>query len=314
MATVYKLTNEDDESFKGSPQLSWGIGVTHTPDLTTSTDEPLCTASWIHVYESAELVHFLNPAHLNVATYHIWSSTGTIVKSKSGVIHGVRSLTTNFEVLLVFPTSLQRQKFAVLTYQGNLRAPASALFSPTAWLASTQDPLDTARFINALYQPMLDAARRSVSLARTAAQASINAGRIVNDATAQNEGMYALRAVTRAESALAGSPNWDGAMSACGEAIQRATSSAAAAAAAVGSQEAAYPSIADAKKAATKAAEDISPAIGTVIAIYAAKCTLATDDDTIALLSARTAVLAGAQAEAMNTSAGLAAFATAAMA
>jgi len=312
MATVYKLTTEADASVKGD--MEWGPAVTNSIDPGIPETQPLCTDAWVHVYESEAMVHFLNPAHLNLETYHVWEATGTIAKSKNQVIHGVRELTTNSEVALTFPTPLQRQKFAVLVYQGNVAEPPSALFSATAWLNSTQDPANTARFINALYQPMLDAARVSVSLARQAAEASHAAAAYVNDAGALNDALYARRAAGRAENALSGSPNWDQVVSSSAEAIERAGLAADAASAAAVGADAVYPLLVRAKNLAAAAARDIAPAIESVILIYAAKCTLATDEAQIALLSARTAVLAGAAAEARGTQAGLSGFAAAAMA
>jgi hypothetical protein len=290
MATVYKLTTEDDTSTRG--EMTWGVAATNAVDPETSTDEPLCTSSWIHVYKSAPLVHFLNPAHLNLDTYHVWQATGTIVKSKQQVIHGCRELTTNSELVLSFPTIEQRRNFAVLCA---LEINGEPLFLEwqTAWAADTLEPNQTANFINTLYADMVAAVRNSAELSQRAAAAAMIAARYIDDAGAINDAMLADRAARRALAAIAGGTSFDSMMTAVAEANRRSLAAAEAAIAAAVGADAVYPALVDAKRLAMEASSGITPALPRVVALFAARATLTADESTVAALAAKCAVMVG---------------------
>ena len=88
MTKLYKLT---DENWETHGHTKWGPGVTHGP---TSGEGSLCGPGWLHAYTSPELALLLNPIHANFRNPVLWEAEGEIEKSDSGLMVGVRTLTT----------------------------------------------------------------------------------------------------------------------------------------------------------------------------------------------------------------------------
>ena len=109
MLTLYKLTDENDQTFGGT---QWGEGVTHSG---TGKGE-LCGPGWIHAYTDPLLAVLLNPIHANFKNPHLWRATTRCrkVKTDHGLKVGVKTLTTVKRLPLPRVTTEQRARFAVL--------------------------------------------------------------------------------------------------------------------------------------------------------------------------------------------------------
>ena len=103
---LYKLTNQDDTTFKGT---KWGKGVTHKA---TGKDEHLCSSGFIHAYRDPHQAVFMNPIHGNFQNPHIWECEGDVVIDDTTKV-GCKSMTTIKRTRLPRMTTMQRVEIAI---------------------------------------------------------------------------------------------------------------------------------------------------------------------------------------------------------
>ena len=102
-----KLTDKNDQTYNDT---QWGEGVTHT----ASGKGELCTAGWIHYYDSPLLAVLLNPIQGNFKHPHLWSAqVNKEIKSGDNLKFGTTSLTTIKRIPLPKLTTTQRIIFGI---------------------------------------------------------------------------------------------------------------------------------------------------------------------------------------------------------
>ena len=105
---VYKLTNQDNETYNGT---KWGENVTHRTDGSGE----LCNKGWLHFYSSPELGLFLNKIHANICDPKLWEAEAEgQFKNDLGRKGGCTKLTTIREIPVPNITTNQRVAFAIL--------------------------------------------------------------------------------------------------------------------------------------------------------------------------------------------------------
>ena len=111
MATLYKLTRQDDTTSGGDTTVTWGANVSHTA---VGSGTQLCSSDVIHAYTHPLLAVLLNPIHANYENPKLWRCEGEVVADDHGLKVGVKTLTTIEEITLPVVTTEQRVKFAIL--------------------------------------------------------------------------------------------------------------------------------------------------------------------------------------------------------
>lgn len=105
---MFKLTNQNKCSFGGT---QWAEGSTHH----APGEGELCTAGWIHVYDSALKAVFMNPIHAAFENPVLWECEvwGNTKADAANLKHGVQHCTTLRQVPLPGLTIEQRIEIAI---------------------------------------------------------------------------------------------------------------------------------------------------------------------------------------------------------
>ena len=109
---LYKLTTQDGKTRKGeSNETQWGENVTH--EAVGSSDQDLCSDSWIHAYVSVPIAIFMNPIHAQIFNPICWEGQGIIGKREGDLKVGCRRFTTKKQIKLLEVTANQRVAYAI---------------------------------------------------------------------------------------------------------------------------------------------------------------------------------------------------------
>jgi len=109
MITLYKLTNENDQTYDG---CQWGKNIT----VKTSGEGELCGPGWTHWYTDPLLAVLLNPIHGNfdLSTAHLWEGEGEVVLEDGGLKVGCKVATTMRRIKMPVISVKQRIRFGIL--------------------------------------------------------------------------------------------------------------------------------------------------------------------------------------------------------
>lgn len=294
MATLYKITTIDDETHGGT---TWAASTTHSG--TGDATKDLCSVAWIHAYESEALAHFMNPIHLGLISYNVWSSTGTIAKKKQQTKVGCASLTTNTKLVsLALPSLVNRIAFGILAVRAVLQNENWGAWE-VGWIDNLNRTTSSAASVGNFIQGLAtDATVRAAVSGKNAARAATEAADATADTSAQTEARLAVFASEQAQQ-LAQLGSVAPANRKIAEAQLHVVVSAAASVAAASDQRQALIAA-----VAQRAAQAAVMAAGTASALSAATlaCTAAalTDPDDIAVNAAKAAALAGETADTLG--------------
>src|SRR3990167_170039 len=107
---LIKLTDRDGQTRNGT---QWGSGVTHEVRGAEVDTGPLCSSSWLHLYEGLGVALLHNQLGANFPTPRAWRAVAR-VERREGLKAGTRHLTTIEEVTYVPPTTEQLVTVAIL--------------------------------------------------------------------------------------------------------------------------------------------------------------------------------------------------------
>lgn len=296
MATVYKFTTTDDESYGG---MAWGVGVTNT--ATGDDTQDLCSDGWIHAYASKRLALFMNPGHGNYwPTFHMWSCTGTVGKTKQQTKLGLRELTTDVEVdPNPLPTYAQKIKFAIYATR---QVYSDGVWKTWAYNYTSGLEPDAATSAALIIEEVMAAARaaaeRSKVLwdrARSTAKVAADIGPTV---AAQQKAALAQDALRRAEDALrSATPNRAIVLQAQVKELLAAANAASLAAAATPAATAAAEAAQRAETAAKVLSANAAALTAAAATLMAAVADNTGEDDLVGLHASRAAQMAGEAAD-----------------
>jgi len=89
---LFKLTTQDNKTRAGeNNECVWGPNVTHSA---IGDGKELCSAGFIHAYESPLIAVLMNPIHANIDNPKLWECDGEVIKRDGQLKCGVRTLTT----------------------------------------------------------------------------------------------------------------------------------------------------------------------------------------------------------------------------
>ena len=197
MATLYKLTRQDDTTSGRNTTVTWGANVSHTA---AGSGTQLCSSDVIHAYTHPLLAVLLNPIHANYENPKLWRCEGAVVADDRGLKVGVKTLTTIEEIPLPVVTIEQRVKFAILCAKqvykdkqwnewadkwlsGEDRSARAARAAEAAWAARAAARAAEAARAAARAAEAAWAARAAAEAAAEAAEAAINLIALAKQAT-----------------------------------------------------------------------------------------------------------------------------------
>ena len=122
---LYKLTDHTGQTYNNT---QWGEGVTHSAPGTGE----MCSAGWIHAYESPVLALLMNPVHAS-ADPLLWEAEGEIGRT-DGTKCGVVALTTLRCIPLPMVTLTQRIAFGILAAKTGHTSPSFHVWADN-WLS-----------------------------------------------------------------------------------------------------------------------------------------------------------------------------------
>ena len=180
----YKVTNQDGKTQGGT---QWAPDITH--NALGAPDQPLCTDSWIHYYETLPLAVFMHPTHTDFPNPRFWEfePIGNTICSNDK--SGARAGRTVREVQAPAVTTEQRIAFGIFAALEVSQEPSFTTWAE-GWLSGSDRSNKAAR-------AAAEAAARAAWAAAWAAEAW------AAEAAAARAAAWAAEAAARAAAAEA---------------------------------------------------------------------------------------------------------------
>ena len=180
----YKLTNQKIQTYK---EFQWKLNK--WKKAVGGLDEPLCTDSWLHCYDSPLLAVLHNPIHAHISNPRLFEvEVRGEMKNNNGLKLGFREMRLIKEIEVLSITRNQQIAYAILCAQ---KVYKEATWNAWArnWLNGVDRSTDTANAAYTVY-----AAAYAANNAAYAANAAAYAANAANAAAYAADAAYAANA------------------------------------------------------------------------------------------------------------------------